>query len=123
MSPFENLPSLNLNRMKEETMTVKFSQPNGLLNCFTQDLQTLVITSPVQKIPRTRPPSQLHVEATLINYVSKQWCRGNPFPPWPSMRVISLGIRTVPVLSVAKKLTAFRPSIHTNTSVLSLTVN
>ena len=29
---------------------------------------------------------------------------------WPAMRVISLGIRTVPVLSVAKKLAAPRPS-------------
>ena len=28
---------------------------------------------------------------------------------WPAMRVISLGIRTVPVLSVAKKLAAPRP--------------
>ena len=30
--------------------------------------------------------------------------------PWPAMRVISLGIRTVPVLSVAKKLAAPRPT-------------
>ena len=29
---------------------------------------------------------------------------------WPAMRVISLGIRTVPVLSVAKKLAAQRPT-------------
>ena len=29
--------------------------------------------------------------------------------PWPAIRVISLGIRTVPVLSVAKKLAAPRP--------------
>ena len=29
---------------------------------------------------------------------------------WPAMRVISLGIRTVPVLSVTKKLAAPRPS-------------
>ena len=29
---------------------------------------------------------------------------------WPAMRVISLGIRTVPVLSVAKKLAALRPT-------------
>ena len=29
---------------------------------------------------------------------------------WPAMRVISLGIRTVPVLSVAKKLAAPRPT-------------
>ena len=27
-------------------------------------------------------------------------------PSWPAMRVVSLGIRTVPVLSVAKKLAA-----------------
>ena len=32
------------------------------------------------------------------------------FYPWPAMRVISLGIRTVPVLSVAKKLAAPRPT-------------
>ena len=31
-------------------------------------------------------------------------------PSWPAMRVISLGIRTVPVLSVAKKLAAPRPT-------------
>ena len=31
-------------------------------------------------------------------------------PTWPAMRVISLGIRTVPVLSVAKKLAAPRPT-------------
>ena len=30
--------------------------------------------------------------------------------PWPAMRVISLGISTVPVLSVAKKLAAPRPA-------------
>ena len=30
--------------------------------------------------------------------------------PWPAMRVISLGIRTVPVLSVAKKLAVPRPT-------------
>ena len=30
--------------------------------------------------------------------------------PWPAMRVISLGIRTVPVLSVAKKLAAPLPT-------------
>ena len=30
--------------------------------------------------------------------------------PWPAMRVISLGKRTVPVLSVAKKLAAPRPT-------------
>ena len=29
---------------------------------------------------------------------------------WPAMRVISLGIRTVPVLSVAKKFAAARPT-------------
>ena len=29
---------------------------------------------------------------------------------WPAMRVISLGIRTVPVLSVAKKLAAPLPT-------------
>ena len=29
---------------------------------------------------------------------------------WPAMRVISLDIRTVPVLSVAKKLAAPRPT-------------
>ena len=29
---------------------------------------------------------------------------------WPAMHVISLGIRTVPVLSVAKKLAAPRPT-------------
>ena len=32
------------------------------------------------------------------------------FATWPAMRVISLGIRTVPVLSVAKKLAAPRPT-------------
>ena len=32
------------------------------------------------------------------------------FVAWPAMRVISLGIRTVPVLSVAKKLAAPRPT-------------
>ena len=38
--------------------------------------------------------------------------RGQPrdCATWPAMRVISLGIRTVPVLSVAKKLAAPRPS-------------
>ena len=33
-----------------------------------------------------------------------------PGRAWPAMRVISLGKRTVPVLSVAKKLSAPRPS-------------
>ena len=31
--------------------------------------------------------------------------------PWPAMRVISLGIRTVPVLSIAKKLAAPWPTL------------
>ena len=31
-------------------------------------------------------------------------------PSWPEMRAISLGMRTVPVLSVAKKLAAPRPT-------------
>ena len=30
--------------------------------------------------------------------------------PWPAMRVISLGIRTAPVLSVANELAAPRPT-------------
>ena len=30
--------------------------------------------------------------------------------PWQAMRVISLGIRTVPVLSIARKLAAPRPT-------------
>ena len=33
-----------------------------------------------------------------------------PSQTWPAMRVISLGIRTVPILSVAKKLAAPRPT-------------
>ena len=37
-------------------------------------------------------------------------CSFPTYNPWPAMCVISLGIRTVPVLSVAKKLAAPRPT-------------
>ena len=45
--------------------------------------------------------------STVKRHTEARW---HSLKAWPAMRVISLGIRTVPVLSVAKKLSAPRPS-------------
>ena len=45
---------------------------------------------------------------SLASEARHSWCSHSW--SWPAMRVISLGIRTVPVLSVAKKLAAPRPT-------------
>ena len=50
------------------------------------------------------------VHVTLDPLLAKARSFVDNLHAWPAMRVISLGIRTVPVLSVATKLAAPRPT-------------
>ena len=80
------------------------------LSALASSCSAEVATWPGLHVHRAGPVNGLYGGHPAI-YVAD--CTGilhNANGPWPAMRVISLGIRTVPVLSVAKKLAATRPS-------------